>query len=102
VVGLYGVVVDLVVVALVADGGCELGVVLEAVFPIVVEDGVEFLAIGLDSGGDRGGLRGEAVGSRKAATANGTMKDERTGVLGGGMFLLLSVEDLGSMGVVAG
>ena len=48
--GLHGVVVDLVVVALVADGGGKLGIVLEAVFPVVAEDGVESFAVGLDRG----------------------------------------------------
>ena len=42
--GLHGVVGDLVVVALVADGGGELGRVLEVVFPIVVKEVVEGLA----------------------------------------------------------
>ena len=43
--GSHGVVVDLVVVALVADGGGKLGIVLEAIFPVVFEDCVEGFAV---------------------------------------------------------
>ena len=42
--GLHGVIADLVVVTQVADDGGELGIVLELVFPVVVEEIVEGLA----------------------------------------------------------
>ena len=89
-IGLHGVVGDLVVVALVADGRGKLGIVLEAVFPVVVEEIVERLAavfkrggrlaggrgggkLGADRGGGRRGFRARKVGaierSKKAGTA---------------------------------
>ena len=69
--GLHGVVGDLVVVALVADGGGELGIVLEVVLPVVVEEVVEGLAAvfkrGLSSGLATGGceLRADCEKRRK-------------------------------------
>ena len=49
--GRDGVVADLVVIAQVADGGGELGIVLEPILPVVVEEVVE----GLPAVGKRGG-----------------------------------------------
>ncbi len=63
--GLHGVVGELVVVALVADGGSEFGLVLEVLFPVIVKDAMKGLgAIGGRGGRSIGGfeLRGEECG----------------------------------------
>jgi len=57
------VVADLVVIAVVADGGGKLRLMFETVFPIVFEEGVEGLAILLDGDGrGRGSRRGRLSG----------------------------------------
>ena len=63
--GLHGVVGDLVVVALVAQGRSELGIMLEAVFPVVLKEGVEGLAAVFHRGGRSGEGQGELRPDRR-------------------------------------